>query len=66
MQFREQFRGYDPNQVDDAIEALAVRIENGGEVRRFDLDHPEFRQRLRGYHREDVDAFFEALRREAR
>jgi DivIVA domain-containing protein len=67
VQFREQLRGYAPQQVDDALEALVARVEAGGEIRAVDLDGLEFRRaRLRGYHRGDVEEFVARLRSEAR
>ena len=67
VQFREQFRGYAPAEVDDAIERLAARLEAGGEIRRVDVDQLRFATaRLRGYHRGDVDSFVQRLRDGAR
>ena len=65
--FREQFRGYEPTEVDDALDRLAACLDRAGHISRADLEGLQFRRaRFRGYHRGDVDAFVASLRAEAR
>lgn len=64
-EFREKLRGYDPEEVDAALERLADRLDRGESIGRVDLDALEFRPaRFRGYHPDDVDALIERLRAE--
>jgi DivIVA domain-containing protein len=64
--FREKIRGYNPQDVDEALERLADRIDEAGSLRAADLDALRFRwARFRGYHPADVDALIERLKAEA-
>jgi len=65
-QFREKLRGYAPDDVDAALEAIAAKLDRGETLRRSDVEALEFGTRLRGYHPQDVDAFIDRLRQEAR
>jgi DivIVA domain-containing protein len=61
--FREKLRGYAPDEVDDALELMAERLDRGGSLSRVELDGLEFRAaRLRGYHPDDVDALIDRLK----
>jgi DivIVA domain-containing protein len=63
--FAHEFRGYDVDGVDAALEALAQQVDDGRPVTQADVMGLSFSRRLRGYRRADVDAFIRSLGRPA-
>ncbi len=59
--FRERLRGYHQDDVDEALEKIAARLDRG-ELRPTDLEGLHFRMKLRGYDQGDVDRVIERLR----
>jgi DivIVA domain-containing protein len=59
--FAEELRGYDRDEVDAALEALAQQVDDGRPVTPADVADLSFSRRLRGYRRTEVDAFIRSL-----
>jgi DivIVA domain-containing protein len=59
--FTNEFRGYNVDEVDTALEALAQQVDDGRPVKQADVMGLSFSRRLRGYRRTEVDAFIRSL-----
>ena len=61
VEFRQQLKGYNVDEVDRFLEDLAKRIRKGVPVSPAELDSRTFRKQLKGYSTTDVDAFIADL-----
>jgi DivIVA domain-containing protein len=60
--FRDKFRGYHPDDVDQLLAEVASEMDAGRSVSSL-VRAPRFRSKLRGYHPSDVDALLAKLSR---
>ena len=60
-EFHEEWRGYNPRQVDQLLEQIAGALDGGGPVSGL-LVNVELGRSMRGYRRSDVDDLLEQLR----
>jgi DivIVA domain-containing protein len=60
-EFHEQFRGYNPNQVDQLLQQIADALDGGRPISEL-MAVIELRRSMRGYRMSDVDEFLEQLR----
>ena len=58
-EFRRALKGYNVDEVDEFLEALAARRERGEALFPEDVISIGFRNSWKGYHKQDVDAFLE-------
>jgi DivIVA domain-containing protein len=61
IQFREAWRGYDPDAIDALLDRVAAALESGTSLRPL-LAHSNIPTCFRGYRRDEVDTFLERLR----
>ena len=59
--FHERLRGFHPDDVDDALEGMAMRLDRGA-LGTDEVDAASFRTRLRGYDRDEVRKVLADLR----
>jgi DivIVA domain-containing protein len=60
-EFRLVWKGYNVDEVDEFLDALAVKVESGVALFPEDIRSNEFRLGLKGYDRREVDAFIEGV-----
>jgi len=60
-EFRHALKGYNVEEVDEFLEALAARLERGEALFPEDVMSNGFRISWKGYHKQDVDSFLELL-----
>jgi len=61
IEFREAWRGYDPDVIDALLDRVATALESGTSLGSL-LAHTDIPTRFRGYRRDEVDTFLERLR----